>query len=117
MGNRARHKAISVGEEFDPGEMKAFLDQVSPDRLRRPAADIKDGRAGRQERGKAIEPRFFEQAAPAIGIPVVGLSLVKIDDPLGRRIPDFAVIRHRAAIPQLRHIGCAKLFEGDNESA
>ena len=95
----------------DPGEAKALLDQIPTDRLRRSAADIEDGSAARQERGNAIEPRFFEQCAPAIGVPIAGMPLVKIDDPLGQPVRGLAVIRHRAAIPQLCHIECVRFSQ------
>lgn len=106
IGETRAAKGNQRGRGTDPGQVKAPLDEISPDRLRRSAAEIEDRSAGRQERGKPVEPGLFEQAAAAIGVPFAGMSLVEIDDPLGQRVHGFG-IRHRAALPQVRHTGRA----------
>ncbi len=62
---------------IDADDIVSAFDEVARDGLTGPAAEIENGRTLGHECEQPVEPRPLEQAASAVGVPVVRLALIE----------------------------------------
>src|SRR5215475_633698 len=71
------------GRGIHAAQFIAGFDEVARDGFARPAADVENFSAARQQGQEPVEPRPLEQAAPSFAIPGPRVAVVEIDDPFG----------------------------------